>query len=371
MKKAGFVNHELTYWHDVGSGAGFLEATFPVQPGWPGEHPETKRRFKNLLELTPLWDELHHIRPKAATDEDILRFHTPRYLNVVKELSASPFGGDAGELARVGGGTYEIALMAAGMTMSAADAVIAGQCRTAYALTRPPGHHADADAGRGFCIFGNLVVAAKHCQAKHGIKRIAVVDFDVHHGNGTETAFYQDPNVLTISMHQDNLYPVNRGKVSDVGEGAGEGRCINVPLPPGSGAGAYMAAFHEIVLPALHKFKPEMIFVASGFDACYYDPLGRMLLYSDNYRDITKLLMEAADDICDGRLVFSHEGGYSVFYVPFCGVAVMEAMTGIDSGVADPFIDFPQTCTFQDIQAHQRAAIDAAREQVGRYWNNW
>ena len=371
MKKAGFVSHELTYWHDTGAGAGYLEATFPVQPGWPAEHPETKRRFKNLLELTPLWDEVQHIRPRAATEEEILRFHTPRYVNVVKQLSASPFGGDAGELARVGGGTYEIALMSAGMLISAADAVIAGTCRTSYSLSRPPGHHADADMGRGFCIFGNIVIAAKHCQAVHGVKRIAVVDFDVHHGNGTETAFYSDPNVLTISLHQDNMYPLDRGAVADVGEGAGEGANINIPFPPGTGTGGYTAAFQEIVLPALHKFKPDLIIVASGFDSCYYDPLGRMMLYSDSYREITEWLMAAADDLCGGRLVMAHEGGYSVFYVPFCGVAVMEALTGKSSGITDPFADMPRHATYQEIQPHQRAVLDAARASVGRYWDKW
>ncbi|WP_164155417.1 class II histone deacetylase [Sandarakinorhabdus rubra] len=368
---AGFVNHELTYWHDVGAGAGFLEAGFPVQPGWPGEHPETKRRFRNLLELTPLWDQLHHIKPRAATDAEIMRFHTERYLNVVKELSKSPFGGDAGELARVGAGTYEIAAMASGMTISAVEAVMRGDCTSAYALTRPPGHHADADMGRGFCIFGNIVIAAKHCQAVHGMKRIAVVDYDVHHGNGTETAFYRDPSVLTISLHQDNMFPPDRGKVEHVGEGEGEGYCINIPMPPGSGSGAYDAAFKEVIVPALQRYKPEIIFVASGFDSSYYDPLGRMMLFSDDYRSISRQLMAVADEVCTGRLVFSHEGGYNPWYVPFCGVAVMEALCGSNNVIEDPYIGFPAAATYQSIQPHQRAVIDAVRQQTEKYWNSW
>jgi len=369
--QTGFVHHESTYWHDTGNGGGFMEATFPVQPGWPAEHPETKRRFKNLLELSPLWDSLKIIRPRPATEAEILRFHTPRYLEKVRDLSTSPFGGDAGELARIGGGTFEIALMSAGMAITAADAVIRGDCRTAYSLSRPPGHHADADLGRGFCIFGNIVIAAKHCQEVHKVGRIAVVDFDVHHGNGTETAFYGANDVLTISLHQDNMYPPDRGKIADVVEGAGRGYNINVPLPPGSGTGAYMAAFDEVVLPALERYRPDAIFVASGFDACYYDPLGRMMLYSKDYFDITKKLQAAADQLCNGRMIFIHEGGYSIFYVPFCGMAVMEALTGISSGFDDPFKGFPETATYRDVQPHQRAVIDAARESAQGFWTSW
>lgn len=368
---AGFVHHESTYWHDTGMGAGYLEAGFPVQPGWPAEHPETKRRLKNLLELSPLWDILTMIRPRPATVPELLRFHTPAYVERVRELSASPFGGDAGELARVGGGSFEIACMSAGMAICAAEAVVDGRCRTAYTLSRPPGHHAEADRGRGFCIFGNIPIAARYLRAEKGLGRIAVVDFDVHHGNGTESAFYDCAETLTISLHQDNLYPVDRGKVADCGTGKGTGYNINIPLPPGSGTGAYMAAFDEIVLPALARFKPEMIFVASGFDSSYFDPLGRMMLYSKDYYDITRRLQQVADQVCGGRLVFTHEGGYSVFYVPFCGLAVMEALTGTSSGIADAFAAFPENATYRDIQVHQRAAVDQSRAMMEQHWSRW
>ena len=152
---------------------------------------------------------------------------------------------------------------------------------------------------------------------------MAVVDWDVHHGNGTETAFYDDPNVLTISLHQDNWYPPERGLVSDIGTGDGEGFAINVPLPPGTGMGAHESAFDRIVVPALEGFKPEMIFVASGFDGSAFDPLGRMMMHSKGYARLTQKLMAAADNLCDGRLVMAHEGGYSPSYVPFCGLAVL------------------------------------------------
>ena len=246
-----------------------------------------------------------------------LRFHTEDYFRSVKQMSEEA-GGDAGEL-RVGLGSFEIAKLSAGGVIEATKAVLSGDIDNAYVLARPPGHHADADMGRGFCIFGNIVIAVKHAQAQLGVGRVAVVDWDVHHGNGTETAFYDDPNVLTISLHQDNWYPPERGLVSDIGTGDGEGFAINVPLPPGTGMGAYESAFDRIVVPALEGFKPEVIFVASGFDGSAFDPLGRMMMHSKGYARLTQKLMAAADNLCDGRLVMAHEGGYSPSYVPFCG----------------------------------------------------
>ena len=159
-------------------------------------------------------------------------------------------------------------------------------------------------------------------RALHDLGKVAIVDWDVHHGNGTQQAFYDDPTTLTISLHQERLFPATTGGLSERGEGAGTGFNINVPLPPGSGHGTYLAAFERIVIPALYQFKPELIVVPSGFDASAADPLGRMLLHSETYREMTCLLMAAADDLCGGRLAISHEGGYSAAYGPLlrpCG----------------------------------------------------
>jgi acetoin utilization deacetylase AcuC-like enzyme len=192
------------------------------------------------------------------------------------------------------------------------------------------------------------------------------VDWDVHHGNGTQKAFWTDATVLTISSHQNNYYPPDSGHVYEIGEGEGEGACINIPLPPGSGVGAYVAAYERIVAPALRAFKPELIIVASGLDASAMDPLARMMMTSAGYRRLTRLLMDVADDVCDGRLVIEHEGGYSSAYVPFCGLAVVEELSGITSGVEDPFLPIFEGIGEQELQPHQEVAIAAAEANLTR-----
>ena len=362
-KKTGFVYHELFAWHDTGNWSLFLPPGFPIQPGMHVEHPETKRRFKNLLDASGFINELKIVEPIAATDEDILRFHTEKYFSTVKKMSDEN-GGDVGQLTQVGLGSFEIAKLSAGGVIEATKAVMAGDINNAYVLARPPGHHADADMGIGFCVFGNIVIAIKHAIANLGVQRVAVVDWDVHHGNGTETAFYDDPNVLTISAHQDNWFPPNRGFVSDIGSGDGEGFAINIPLPPGSGMGAYESAFDRIVSPALEGFKPDIIFIASGFDGSAFDPLGRMMMHSKGYASLTKKLMAAADRLCNGRLVMAHEGGYSPTYVSFRGLAVLEALSGKSSGVDDPFLEFAQGMAGQDLQSHQEELIAIVEKQI-------
>ena len=168
----------------------------------------------------------------------------------------------------------------------------------------------------GFCLLANIPIAIESARAKHGIERVAVLDWDVHHGNGTQAIYYDDPNTLTISLHQDRCFPPGYSGTEDRGEGAGVGANINVPLPAGSGHEAYLYAFERIVSPALDAFKPELIVVASGLDANGLDPLARMLLHSNSFREMTRLVMNAANDHCEGRLVIVHEGGYSEAYVP-------------------------------------------------------
>jgi len=267
-------------------------------------------------------------------------------------------GGDAGDAALVGPGSAEIARLAVGGCVAAVQQVLSGQHNNAYVLARPPGHHAERDKGRGFCIFGNVALGILEAQAQGLVGRVAVVDWDVHHGNGTQQAFYESSDVLTISLHQEMLYPVNMGKLDEQGEAAGLGYNLNVPLPAGSGGGAYLAAMDEVVLPALHAFKPELIVVACGFDACYFDPLSHMLLVANHFRAMTQRIVQAAHELCSGRVVASHEGGYCDFYVPFCGVAVIETLAGITAGVQDPYAG-TEFVANQDLMPHQREAINA------------
>jgi acetoin utilization deacetylase AcuC-like enzyme len=323
------------------------------------ESPASKRRFRNLLEVSGLLDELQLIKPRMAEEHEILRWHTPDYVQRIRTLSAGT-GGDAGELTPFGNGGYEIAALSAGGCMVGLDAVMRREVRNAYILNRPPGHHAEASLGRGYCIFGNIPLAILHGKAAHGLRRAAVFDWDVHHGNGTQAAFYHDPSVLSISVHQDRGWPTDSGLMHERGEGAGMGSNINIPLPAGCGHEAYVEVVRRVVVPALERFRPEIIIVASGFDASAIDPLGRMLCYSETYREMTSLLMECANAVCDGRLLICHEGGYSPAYVPFCGLAVVETLSGIRTEVEDPWLSWISAMGGQTLQPHQDAVIRAA-----------
>ncbi len=361
--KTGFLCHELYMWHDTGNASLYVQPGLTVEPDEHAESPKTKRRMRNLMEVSGIMEDLELLKPAAASHADVARFHTDAYITDIKKMSDDR-GGDAGELTPFGPGSYEIAMLSAGGVITAAEAIWNGEIENAYALVRPPGHHAEADRGRGFCIFGNVAIAAMKLLAEHGAKRIAVVDWDVHHGNGTQSAFYDRDDVLMISVHQDDLYPKGGGFVSERGEGAGLGYNVNVPLPPGSGVGAYQQTFDQIVLPALRAYAPDMIIVSSGFDAGAVDPLGRMMMHSGGYRELTRKLMDLASDICGGKLLFAHEGGYSPNMVPYCGLAVIEQLSGVSTGIVDPMLEVMEGYGQQALQPHQAVAIDAAAEGV-------
>ncbi len=366
--RTGLVWHERYMWHNTGQASGpFLsDASGWLQPDWRHmENPESKRRIRSLLDVTGLLDQLERIDPRPATEEELLRFHTPEHVDNVRTLSAGAGGEGIDGSTVIGKGSYEVALLSAGGVIAAVDAVLDGRVDNAYALVRPPGHHALADAAMGFCLFGNAAVAIHHARQVRGLERVAIVDWDVHHGNGTQAAFYADPTVLTISLHQDNCFPPGSGAVEERGEGAGEGYNLNVPLPPGSGDGAYLAAFDRVVLPALERFAPELILVASGLDASAMDPLGRMMVSPDGYAGLTDRMLDAAGRLCDGRLVMSHEGGYSAELAPFCALAILERMSGIETEARETILQvFPRGMGQQELQPHQAALIDRVAELV-------
>jgi acetoin utilization deacetylase AcuC-like enzyme len=365
MLTTGLVAHERYFWHDTGSGAGFANTNEYMQPDLHPESPSTKRRLLALLEVSGLAEHLTRLPPRPAERRELEYFHTPDYIDSVRALSAAG-GGALGDSVSIGAGSYEIALLAAGGSLVAVDAVLTGKVRNAYALVRPPGHHAEASAGRGYCVFGNLVLAIRHAQRVHRVARVAVVDWDVHHGNGTESAFIEDPSVLTISIHQERCYPIDQGDMSMTGSGKGAGTNLNIPLPPGSGHGAYLAAFDRAVLPALHRFRPELIAIASGLDASAMDPLGRMQCTSETFRAMAARMVQAAADLCGGRLLATHEGGYSNAYVPFCGLPILEEFSGLRTPVADPYLEELMQMGGQDLQPHQARVIDAAAALVHR-----
>jgi acetoin utilization deacetylase AcuC-like enzyme len=332
-----FFSDELCFWHGGGNYAFTLPVTGLVQPtpGGLPENPETKRRLRNLIAVTGLTRHLSMRGAEPATREDLLRVHPDSYLSAFKAASDAG-GGELGLRTPFGAGGYEIAALSAGLAKAALHTVLTGGGRNAYSLSRPPGHHCTADFPNGFCLLNNIAIAIRAAQAEGLVRRVAVVDWDVHHGNGTEAIFWNDPDVLTISLHQDRNYPMDTGGVEATGGPEAPASNINLPLPPGCGHVAYLLAMDRVVRPALDRFKPDAIIVACGFDAAAVDPLGRMLCTAETFRTMTRQMMEAADALCDGRLTLVHEGGYSEVYVPFCGHAVLEELSGTPALAPDP-----------------------------------
>jgi acetoin utilization deacetylase AcuC-like enzyme len=312
----------------------------PLDGGLP-ESPETKRRLKNLIEVTGLARELAMSGADPATRDDLLRVHPAHYLDQFKALSDAG-GGELGRRTPFGPGGYELAAQSAGLAKEALAAVLRGDVSNAYSLSRPPGHHCLPDYPNGFCLFNNIGIAIEAAKAAGLAQRFAVLDWDVHHGNGTEAVFYDRSDVLTVSLHQDRNYPMDTGAFADRGTGDGVGYNLNIPLPPGTGHKGYLAAMDRLALPAIRDFAPDVLIIACGFDAAANDPLGRMLATAETFALMTRQVMALADDVCGGKLLMVHEGGYSETYVPFCGHNVLQEMSGSQITAPDPFAEvFP------------------------------
>lgn len=356
----GFLWHDRYAWHDTGTHAGSLPAGGPVQPYQHFESPESKYRFAQLVTVSGLIDQLERLRPRAATSEELLRAHTPDHVEHIRTQSSLPRGGVCEDaFSPIGCGSFEIALLAAGGAIEAVQSVLEGRVDNAYALVRPPGHHATRDRGMGFCLFNNVAIAALNARVAAGVERIAIVDWDVHHCNGTQDIFWNDPDTLVVSLHQDRCYPPDTGSVSERGGDAAIGANVNIPLPPGSGEEAYLLALDEIVIPAVRAHAPTLVLVSCGFDAGILDPLARQMLLADTFAEMTRRVMSVVDEL-GARVVFVHEGGYSPVYVPFCGLAVVEALAGVDTGTGDPYEPMLRAMAGQTLTAGQRAAVEAA-----------
>ncbi len=277
-------------------------------------HPEHAGRIIAVwaaLEAAGLMNRMQIIAPAMVSDAQILLAHTPDYLEVFKSLSTYD------HMVRFDSDTYalpvsgEVARFSAGGVVSVVDAILKGEADNGLAVVRPPGHHAIPERAMGFCLLGNIAIAARHAQQTHQIKRVLIVDYDVHHGNGTQDIFYDDDSVLFISTHQSPFYP-GTGGIEETGKGKGRGYTLNIPLPGGQGDANYARIFEEIIWPAARRFKPELILVSAGFDAHWVDPLATMRLSLRGYDHITRELIRMADELCEGKIAFVMEGGYDL-----------------------------------------------------------
>lgn len=309
-RKTGFFFDERCFWHSTGLHAVTLPVGGWVQPpagGGHAESPETKRRMKNLMDVSGLTPQLALRSAAPASLEDLRRIHPDSYLERFKTISDNG-GGMLGKEAPLGPGSYEIACLSAGLACAAVEAVLEGELDNAYSLSRPPGHHCLPDQSMGFCFLANIPIAVERAKAQLGLGKVAIIDWDVHHGNGTQHIYLQRDDVLTISLHQDGCFPPGYAGEDDRGVGAGEGYNINIPLLAGAGDDSWRYALETIVIPALARFEPELIIIACGYDANAMDPLARMQLHSDSFRAMTEQVQQAADRLCGGSPVRRETG---------------------------------------------------------------
>lgn len=346
----------------------------------PEDFPESPDRLRLAMALidalvdqgTIPADHMLRLEPRPASDEELCAVHDAAYIERIRSavavLVALAASQDAGMPAPIrkfatdvylSPGSYDAAAHAAGAPLVALDAIAEGRARNGYALVRPPGHHARSKGAMGFCLFNNVAVAARYAQRRHGWERVLIVDYDVHHGNGTEEMFYFDPSVVYFSTHQFPWYP-GSGASDDIGAEAGLGANINVPLPAGAGWSVYDPIFRQVLWPVADRFKPDVVLLSAGFDAHWRDPLAEMRLSNPDISDLTLEVVEIADRYCDGRLVVVQEGGYDLDVVSQCAATVLLALTGSD-GVLDT-VGQPEPLTFR---WNEEAIIQALYELHG------
>lgn len=337
---------------------GFLPDGEWLEPVADAPAADVRRRLASLVERSGLIRGLVAVEPSRVSDHELSSVHSSSYVERVHAAAAR--GGEwVGDHTWVGPGEDDKAALAAGACRGAVDAVLDGRAQNAYALVGPPGHHAKSFGGGGSCVFANGALAA-HRALDRGMSRVMLLDWDAHHGDGAQEIFWSSARVLTISLHQDNLFPAGTGGIDAVGAGPGRGANVNIPLPTGSGQGAFERAFEAIVVPAARRWPPDLIVVACGLDASTMDPLARLTLHSDGYRALIRRTMGIAQEHCDGRLVCCHEGGYSPAYAPFCAFAIVEELSGLRTAVDDPFLRRWSTPLGDELRSHEAEAVDRA-----------
>lgn len=322
-----------------------------VQWKYP-EHPGRIHAIMDLLKREPIAG-VRFQSGQAATREQLGRVHTQSYLDDVFSLRDKNAWLDVDTTA-VSPGSIEAAEVAAGTSIAAVEAVVSGATRSAFALVRPPGHHAEPVRARGFCLLNNIAVAAAHAQAELGCKRILIIDWDAHHGNGTQDIFWADPNVMFFDIHRASPFYPGSGNLQDVGAGLGEGTTVNVPMPGGAGDVAYLKALNEILVPAAEYFKPDLILVSAGFDAHWYD-LALNVTF-EGFAAMTGVVQALADRLCDGRLAFVLEGGYNTESLSHGVHAVLKVLAGGD-------IPEPRVCGMEEVEAAMEFHLSAFSDE--------
>ena len=316
--KVGFVYDPIYLKHDT------------------GQHVENAKRLEAImshLEKTGLKQQLALIKPRTASVEELLSVHYEQHISHIQDVAQS--GGGWLDLDTVMSlDSYEAAIYAAGGTIRATEAVMSGEVGSAFALVRPPGHHATPGRAMGFCLFNNVAIAAKYALSKYNLERVAIIDFDVHHGNGTQEAFYDNPQVMYISTHEYPFYP-GTGDVGETGSGAAKGTKVNIPLRAGCGDSEYLQVFEQIIVPVTKRFKPQLILVSAGYDSHWADEIAMMQVTTAGFAQMVKIIKQLADELCSGRLVFSLEGGYNLDALATSVKATFDVLLG-NTNIEDP-----------------------------------
>ncbi len=306
-----------------------------------GQHVENTKRLKAIvshLEKTGLKQRLILIKPRAAAIGELSLVHDEHYIAHIRDV-AQKGGGWLDADTVMSSDSYEAALCAVGGVTRAVGAVIKGEVDSAFALVRPPGHHATCERAMGFCLFNNVAIAAKCALTNYQLERILILDFDVHHGNGTQAAFYDNPHVLYISTHQYPFYP-GTGSIEETGSGTAAGTTINIPLPAGSGDSEYLEVFEQIIVPAAIRFKPQLVLVSAGYDTHWADELALMQVSVTGFAQMVKIIRRLGDELCNGRLVFSLEGGYNLRALAASVKATLDMLLG-NTTIEDPLGQSP------------------------------
>jgi len=312
---------------DPAKGLGYLfdEQYLVHDPG--NQHPESPKRLvviRDAIKSSGIMDRWQRVEPRLARIDELELVHCRNYIrHVEKTAENAPAWLDLDTA--VSAGSYRTALLAAGGVLQCVDSICLGKLRRVFAFVRPPGHHADRGRACGFCLFNNIALAAAYARLKYKLERIAIVDIDVHHGNGTQSCFYQDPGVLYLSSHQFPFFP-GTGDFDEIGEKEGKGYTLNFPLPEGTGESSFVPIYSKIASAVLDQFAPQLILVSAGFDGDFRDPLGGLTITHEGYASAAASLIRAAERSCEGRICFILEGGYSMQALRDCSCATMATM---------------------------------------------